>query len=322
MFHSEAVFSPPLHIRSMDSCLIRTLYFFLSFFLLFIKSQNLTFYMQIIFVVCVFYCCCCCYCWWCCCHLYKNNKFCWVLNSCYEFMVLWAAFIGGDRYCNIFHADKMNYYMLSAFLCQTNKCLNLSWPWGGRVVVRSLVCVCVCVLVRTSHFEQIICSMSKFIQNRGIDEYPILFEFGVCESRPEQEQEHVKLCSWNGYDMKHRNNSNGKQRKMIVIKQKKAEKNKTKRIMFTCLLKIEVAKWAKALSKSMLRKHKKRTHNEWRIGDAICAKQWCTNYKMGHEFHWWKISRMLFGAVLYALLMPHRTTDPRSIYTSVHILRK
>lgn len=26
-----------------------------------------------------------------------------------------------------FHADKMKYYMLSAFLCQTNKCLNLSW---------------------------------------------------------------------------------------------------------------------------------------------------------------------------------------------------
>lgn len=46
-----------------------------------------------------------------------------------------------------------------------------------------------------------------------------------------------------------------------------------------------MAKWVKAMSKSHAQKH-----NEWRIGDAICAKQWCTNYKMGHELHWWKIS--------------------------------
>lgn len=109
---------------SIDSFLIRTLYFFFG-------SLNLT-YMQIIYFMRF-------WCDW------------WVLNSL-RHSGSWFPIYGrriGWIVLQHFHADKMKYYMLSAFLCQTNKCLNLSWSWGVSV------CVCVSVCEWTSRKDYV-----------------------------------------------------------------------------------------------------------------------------------------------------------------------
>lgn len=73
------------------------------------------------------------------------------------------------------------------------------------------------------------------------------------------------------------------QRKMIRRKKKsRARKTRIKRIMFTCFAMNGSGKMSKGTVQVPCSKN-----NEWKIIDAICAKQWwCTNYKMGHEFHW------------------------------------
>lgn len=89
-------------------------------------------------------------------------------------MVLWAALIGGDRYCNIFHADKMKYYMLSAFSLPNKQMFEFIMTVGrtcGWLVARMRVCIGMNEPSRKDYMQH------EQIQNRGIDEYPILFEF-------------------------------------------------------------------------------------------------------------------------------------------------
>lgn len=123
-----------------------------------LKSQNLTFYMQIIFVVRFRYRCCC----FCCCHLYKNNKFCWVLNSCYEFMALWATYIGQRSVLQHFPCRQDEILYVERISLPNKQMFEFIMTVGrtcGGLYARSLVCV---YSIWTDQFWMIICSMSKF----------------------------------------------------------------------------------------------------------------------------------------------------------------
>lgn len=135
-------------------------FFFLS------KSQNLTFYMQIIFALCVFFlvivvvviCCC-----------FFYITFCWVLNSCYKFMILFgaAAFIGWERdrcVATFSHADKMKYYMLSAFSLPNKQMFEFIMT-VGRTCGWMVTCMRIRVLMVRAISKRLYATWAQ-IQNR------------------------------------------------------------------------------------------------------------------------------------------------------------